>query len=105
MTIAGTVFVLLFVVFYAAIGILLNLKFPKFDWTNHSVAVKQSMSVILSMLIGWAVMILLTILYIFTGKYMDVEIFMIIAEAISLVLAGGSVLLMRKQGVKMFEKL
>ena len=50
-------------------------------------------------------MILLTILYIFTGKYMDVEIFMIIAEAISLVLAGGSVLLMRKQGVKMFEKL
>ena len=105
MTIAGTVFVLLFVVFYAAIGILLNLKFPKFDWTNHSVAVKQSMSVILSMLIGWAVMILLTILYIFTGKYMDVEIFMTIAEVISLVLAGGSVLLMRKQGVKMFEKL
>ena len=89
MTVAGTVFVLLFIVFYAAIGILLNLKYPKFDWTNHSVAVKQSMSVILSMLIAWAVMILLTVLYIFTGKHLGTEVFMTIAEVISLVLAGA----------------
>lgn len=47
----------------AQLGIIINLRFPKFDWTSEIIAVKQSMSVIVAMLVNWGVTLLPVILY------------------------------------------
>lgn len=47
----------------AQLGIIINLRFPKFDWTSEIIAVKQSMSVIVVMLVNWGVTLLPVILY------------------------------------------
>ncbi len=44
---------LVFVLFMAFVGIMMNLRYPKFDWENESVPVKQGASPMLTMLIGF----------------------------------------------------
>lgn len=57
-----TVSVPLFCAFIAIFGIFLNLKFPKYDWTTETQAVKQSIPVMIavfgSMILGFAVILL-----------------------------------------------
>ncbi|MCE5196481.1 MAG: hypothetical protein LLG09_05060 [Negativicutes bacterium] len=43
----------LFAFFMAQLGILVNLSFPKFDWTSEVVMVKQSLNVIVAMLLNF----------------------------------------------------
>lgn len=44
---------LLFVLFMAFVGIMMNLRYPKFDWENEAVPVKQGASPMLTMLVGF----------------------------------------------------
>ena len=44
----------------AQIGILINLKFPKFDWVSHTVLVKQSMAAFLSIVVGFGLIFLMS---------------------------------------------
>ncbi len=49
----------LFVLFCSMAGLLINLKFPNLDWKNETVAVKQSLSPLLAMLLGFVTVITL----------------------------------------------
>lgn len=55
-SLGGVVFVLLlpqlFSLLCAQMGTLINVRFPKFDWLNETVAIKQSLAVFLVMLLG-----------------------------------------------------
>ena len=57
--IAAIAMTLLFVTFSAAAGLAINLKLPNLNWTNETVAVKQSGSVFITMFGGWILMLLL----------------------------------------------
>ncbi|HWQ58297.1 MAG TPA: hypothetical protein VN540_04685 [Clostridia bacterium] len=48
---------------FAQLGVIINLRFPKFDWTSEVIAVKQSMSVIVAMLVNMGVIALPIILF------------------------------------------
>ncbi len=62
----------IFNIMIALFGVVTNLKHPKFDYINETACVKQSMSVLITMLFGWGVIALPVLLYIFIAqKYMS----------------------------------
>lgn len=52
-------------IFCALLGVVINLKFPKFDWINETVVVKQSMSPLLAMFGSAAVVLAPMLIYMF----------------------------------------
>jgi len=51
-----------FVLYSAALGLVINLKLPKLNWKNEIAAVKQSGSTIAAIFAGWGTMIVLIVL-------------------------------------------
>lgn len=49
---------------FSQLGVVINLRFPKFDWTSEVVAVKQSLATMLAMFLNWGIVALPIILYI-----------------------------------------
>lgn len=61
--IAVVVIPALSVILMGLMGVICNLHMPKFDWVDESIAVKQSMAVIATMGIGFAIVIAAAVLY------------------------------------------
>ena len=71
-------------VFTAIMGLILNLMFPKFDFDNEIRVIKQSLPVFLSMMIGFAVVILpFTLL---GGKTLLITLTMIIVDIVLVII-------------------
>lgn len=47
-----------FPLFCACFGLMMNLRFPNFEWTNEAVPVKQGISVLLSIFVPWTFLLL-----------------------------------------------
>lgn len=63
MTVLIFVFPAATILFCALFGLIMNLKFPKFDWINETVPVKQGISVLFAMFGPMAILIIPVILY------------------------------------------
>ncbi|PKM60995.1 MAG: hypothetical protein CVU97_07510 [Firmicutes bacterium HGW-Firmicutes-21] len=93
-----------FITFCSLTGILINLAHPKLDFDNEIVVVKQSMSVILQMLVGFGTIIGLAIAYIILSP-VD---FYFYAMSILVIMWGVIALLIKmlfSWGVKRFNEL
>lgn len=77
-----------YAVFIAVAGLCANLRFPKFDWQSPQQAVKQSMSVMLTMLAGFAAIVIPAAL-----AFVLPELGQLITVAATLVVAAITVLL------------
>ncbi len=89
----------------ALVGLAINLKLPNLKWTNEIVAVKQSLSVLISMFVGWAIAALFLGGHFLFGQYMYAEGYFAIALAVFL---GAAAILwqwIKKRGVEIFESL
>lgn len=90
-----------------ALGLILNLCFPKLNYDNETRAIKQSMSVFLSTMINILLTILFSVpLYVLLVPYS--QFFVLLACAYVLVLAAVGALLcyvLRSWGVKKFDSL
>lgn len=86
-------------------GVFINLLYPKFDWESETAAIKQSMSVIISMLAG-TVLALIPLIPLITSKGLSVIPFigwvMLIAYTL---FAAGAVALALTKGKTLYEKL
>lgn len=78
---------LAFVLLCGRSGVIINLAFPNVKWTNETIAVKQGLSVLFSMLGGILYSIILCIPYIFIAKFVIPEIYLAIVLAINVLLA------------------
>ena len=78
---------LAFVLLCGRSGVIINLAFPNVKWTNETIAVKQGLSVLFSMLGGILYSIILCIPYIFIAKFVLPEIYLAIVLAINVLLA------------------
>ena len=78
---------LVFVLLCGRSGVIINLAFPNVKWTNETIAVKQGLSVLFSMLGGILYSIILCIPYIFIAKFVIPEINLAIVHAIKVLLA------------------
>lgn len=94
----------LLVTFMALSGLMLNLKFPKLDWTNEAMVVKQSLSVFLSMLIGMGSCLLgIALFMLFKG--LDFNILMIGISTILVVLNVFIWKWLKSRGRELFYKI
>jgi len=55
--------VVAFILFCACFGLILNLRFPNLNWSTEVVPIKQSMSVFISMMGSWVLVLVLGFLY------------------------------------------
>ena len=75
----------------ALFGVVMNLRFPRFDYSNETAVIKQSTSVTVTMFTGMGIVLLPMLLYILVlRKFMSVMTLMIIAAA--LLIAASAVL-------------
>ena len=97
---------LLFNVVCALLGVVYNLRFPKFDWINETVCVKQSFSAFLAMFGGAGLIIAPGLLYVLAlyGK-IGGTLFMLLYLVVLLAIAAISVRYLKHGGVKRFENL
>ena len=97
---------ILFTIFSAVFGLVLNLKFPKFNWVNETVAVKQSMSGILTMFGSMAMVFLPVILYFVVFiNVMSVETYMWMVSTILALICLGLYEFIKHRGTKIFLEL
>ena len=91
-------------IFISIMGIIVNLKFPKLDWTTEIVVIKQSMATFIALVIGIASVILpfsLTLIFSNISK----DILMIIITCIISIITFSMYLYLKKEGEKLFKKL
>lgn len=100
-----TLFTVLYVLFSAEFGLIVNLKFPSLDWSNETVAVKQSASVIVSMLANWAILLILLVpFFVFPGFFTS-QVYLAICVAVLALVVVLLTLWLKKRGTKAFEEL
>ncbi|MEG1789558.1 MAG: hypothetical protein RR230_02755 [Oscillospiraceae bacterium] len=69
--------------FCAFLGVVVNMHFPRFDYINETAAVKQSMSVIISMFVSMGAVLLPGAVYIWLlAGVMSADVFLLICSAV-----------------------
>lgn len=85
-------------------GLFINLNYPKFDWDTAQQVVKQSMSVIMTMLMGMAVAIVPILAALIIG-FSNMLLLALVCIGLLGALAVGTVVLTLTKGVRIFESL
>ena len=104
-TVLMLVFSVIYVLLCAALGLMINLKLPNLNWTNETVAVKQSASVIVAMLANWGIAFLLIIGYIFLGSKLSQALFLLLCTLLSAAASALALLWLKKRGQKILAHL
>lgn len=89
----------------AALGLIVNLKLPNLSWTSEIVAVKQSLSVVVSMFASWGIAALLIVGHFTLGTLMSAELYLTLAFALYTSAFGFMLAWLGTRGVKIFERL
>ena len=88
----------------ALLGMIMNVLFPKFEWVNHTVVIKQSLSVLLAMLIGVVLVLAMGASYIYLLKgNVSLELSMVIYTAVLGILATIGVWYINRKGEKRYN--
>lgn len=94
-----------FILLTARLGVLINLRLPRFDWTNETVAVKQSMATVIAMFANMALVVAAAFGYALTSAVLDVRVYMLIVAALFAVLSLIFDRLLKTSGSRRFESL
>lgn len=97
--------VVLFVLFMAELGLVLNLKFPNLNWTDEVVPVKQSMGVMLALFGGWVLVIALGGIYWLLIETVSPLVYMLCVAFLLLIVSGALLGWLRNRGARIFEGL
>ncbi len=94
-----------FILVMALLGLFLNLKFPNLTWTNEVVPIKQSMSVMIALFGGWAVIVSFAGGYYFLRHLLNPMIYLVCVTLLLLILAIVLLIWVKKTGTRIFETL
>ena len=90
----------------ALVGVTVNLRFPRFDWTNPIQPVKQGLSSILTLFGGIGLILALLFAYaLFFSFWMPVEVFLTLCAAAALGTSAGLYYYINNAGSRRFEAL
>lgn len=95
----------LFVLFTDLVGLSLNLKMPNLKWTNETVPIKQSMSVMITLFGGWAVVLALGAIYFALFNYVSATVYFIIVCVLFAGLCTALYMWIKNKGSKIFASL
>lgn len=93
-----------FSMFVAVMGLLSNLLYPNLDWKNEVAVVKRSASMIITMLVSLAYVIILGGIYVLLGISF-LNIYIILASILTLILDFMIWRIISTKGVKIFKNL
>ncbi|MBR4132811.1 MAG: hypothetical protein IKT99_07510 [Oscillospiraceae bacterium] len=96
---------LLFVCLSSAGGLAINLLKPNLNWTNESVPIKQSTGVLIALFGGWVLAAILVVPYLFLGKLIAPELYLVIVAVLLGLAVLGLNLWINKRGAVIFENL
>lgn len=96
---------MVFCVLSAAFGLFVNLKAPNLTWTSEVVPIKQSGSVTLALLGGWAFVLLLGGLYFLLGKALGALGYLLLCTALLALLSTALLLWLKTRGARRFSSL
>lgn len=98
---------ILIIVVASILGLYCNLMFPKMKWTNSNQVVKNSLSIVVFILMSFVVTGIVIALFVFTIVAAGVsgEIFVLAYNIILLLLILGSLALLNTHGVKLYNKI
>ena len=98
---------LVYAALMAEIGLLINLKFPKFNWTNEAVVIKQSMSAFLTMMIGLAIeaIFIVTIIVTMMKQFISITAACSVITAVLIIVTIIIYRILMTKGVKFFREL
>lgn len=99
------VFPQIYVLFFAVLGLLVNLKHPNLTWTNEMYAVKQGMSVVIIVFGSMLTATALGILYFLVGKYITPQVYVVLLSAVFALLSALCLKWIKNKGVEIFESL
>ncbi len=105
MTVLLTVFSMLFPLVLAETGLVINLLFPKMEWTNETVPIKQSLSSVLGMFSGFAYGLVLLFSGIITAGFLPMHVFLLIAVGLFSLFAVLLARWLKVKGIKKFADL
>jgi len=92
-------------VLVSLIGLIVNLLFPRFDWDSETAVVKQSMSVLMAMVAGFAAACIPFILYFAFLQQFGFSGFCAVGILVYGALSAGSYFFLKTTGKKLFEAL
>lgn len=95
----------LYVCLTAYIGLTVNLKMPKLDWTSEAAVVKQSMGVLVALLSNFVYIIVLVAGYVALGGLTGSTLYLIISAVLTAVIATLFRIWLKRRGVQVFEAL
>ena len=95
----------LYVCLTAYIGLAVNLKMPKLDWTSETAVVKQSMGVLVALLSNFVYIIVLVVGYVALGSLTGSTLYLIISAVLTAVIASLFRIWLKRRGVQVFEAL
>lgn len=84
-------------------GLIINLRFPKFDWINETLVVKQSMSTFLTMMVGMGAALLPLFGNMIAAEYLDLQFIMFIFVAIYGIASFVLYRVLKTWGVRVYE--
>lgn len=95
----------LFVLLMAVLGLAVNLKMPNLNWTSEIVPIKQSMSVMIALFGGWAIVAAFAVLYILLENIFTPLAYLFLVCGILLVSSLILLYWIFTKGVKIFSTL
>lgn len=95
------------IVFGAVFGVVINMKFPKFDWINETVAIKQSASVMITMCgsFGFILAPLILVLYLGTKFPGTVNVLLLLFSAVMFIVSYTLYAILKKNADAKFTAL
>ena len=96
-------FVILFSLFVNMAGLMFGLIFPKLNWTNETAAIKQSISVVITMGAGFILTLLMFV--VFATNIIPAATTLLVVLGLLLVLDTGVYFWLKKKGTIRFERL
>jgi len=96
---------LLFSALSGNLGLIENLRHPNLDWINEAQPIKQSASVILTMLLNWALALLPGVAYFLLGDRLPAGVFLAIYAVLLLILWALTDRWLKTKGVRILETL
>lgn len=98
-------FSIIFVLFTACLGLMINLKMPKLDAKNETAAVKQSIGIMLAMFIGWVVILILALPYLLLMLFVSSQIYLLCCTVLVTAVTALMLYWLKNRGTRIFERL
>lgn len=95
----------LMILLTASIGLIVNLKYPKMNASNDTEVVKQSMSSMVSVFIGMAILIGSILIIIFLSDYLSLDLILGLHMVLITIITIILYLILMKFGVKEYKKI